>query len=1449
MKQQFIYQDEKSHKFWDIDVNGTDITVTFGKAGTQGQTQVKTFATAAECQKAAEKLIAEKTKKGYQPVSDFTLPQPLYDDILAMAAYLEAHWPEQVVELHAASEAHIQRMEAVAGFTLPAAFKDFWQKKGYFYFEKGDFLCAVYAYNDNAENATTLYNLLQVFLNIYRCKSEWFAREKNLLSHCWMLGMIMNDEEKWFFFCDPAGQIHRVYIQPSFIEVNDDILAAAFAPLTALKESFQLPEMAEEPEEAETTDNESDGPDTKTQDFLQQYRLEKVTYQEALDRLGVDNFFDYWDNEEDRHWNIDEFESEHDYFEAQDRIYFRDGDLDIDGDLRLPNDYWDLLVVKGNMTIRGQVPSSTPYYVAGNSNIDFLHLDWFQKTAGTENVRYIALAMGQDDEVVHTMPHRKINAPYFFSWFYNLHCFDFDPQTLITAMYNEEDLSAYITDNTLLAWHEYAYAFRPEFYSTVSERWHDHMGISYGKLYETLRNNQPVLLDGVTLKGIRLVSQGLSLKRQEDFGGAYQCFKEAIAAAPAYYDAYFMAGKVLSDQNAYAQAMEFFAKGIPHTPEKLEYEYGCMQEAAFCAVITGAYDKALEWAEMAVKKSSSAHFSLRIIAEVLIYQQRLHEAKDYLEKSIAIKPIFSNNWLLGLIYHLQGDEQQADSYYRLAYEKNQKARPYQEHNNLSYIYGEPVTLNWDTQRPTPAVKDQAYWEQFFSDAMQQYGPDLYKRTGLFPSQWLTHKISTIPDTYRTGSMLSTLMQHQYLGVYDVEGSILQYFRADLITPEIALSAVSRESPCHYEYIPAALLTDAVFKANPRSIDLTYVPEERKTYDLCFLAVSSNQYNYERVPVAFRDERMNVALIAGGVLGNTSGKVLPSMYYTSEYILQAIDLDIHVIERIPAKFVDKTIYTYAAGKYGQQPEWPFIVDRFNRERWRYGSRYDVEETGKAILTYGMDVFKYYNLESIDKQRYAYIEKYLGDQPGFHEQVKQHAWDTRKQFTYDQPQEFDYDTFNKVWACFWDEAFIISALTAHEPNASERIYGLPPQYLTQQICDIAVSRNSYDFQFVPKQFVHPAMCEIACSQDYGSALEYVPLAMRTEKVCQLAMTRDAENIRFLPLALRTEQRCRQAILSNTTYLKYVPYELYPAIFPVLLKNHTSQLYEDMMLVNLALGLILQQQYTNARQQLLAVEKAAEVRDHYRHQALYYIGWSHHLEGDPKQANEYWRQAQDLAKTQKIEKEYWLTYPYDNFQLPPVGDVYEFSRDDFNDRMREAGLLIDSHHYPQALETLEQAEKQLQDAQCTEMGLWAQVWDHQRYALYAAGNQEASREICRKIIAELGKLTLWDYLDEFTPVRAALRNAHNGLAYHCYETAQNLAQVKEGIQHIKTTMKTISPIEEKSALNPFYETQVLLWHKAMQFDPAYEKDFQKGMEKITKMKLKEKGFLSEDFMDIAG
>jgi uncharacterized protein (TIGR02996 family) len=64
----FEFEEGSSHKFWEIVVEGSAYTVRYGKVGTEGQVQTKTFKDAAKAEAEANKKIAEKTKKGYAEV-------------------------------------------------------------------------------------------------------------------------------------------------------------------------------------------------------------------------------------------------------------------------------------------------------------------------------------------------------------------------------------------------------------------------------------------------------------------------------------------------------------------------------------------------------------------------------------------------------------------------------------------------------------------------------------------------------------------------------------------------------------------------------------------------------------------------------------------------------------------------------------------------------------------------------------------------------------------------------------------------------------------------------------------------------------------------------------------------------------------------------------------------------------------------------------------------------------------------------------------------------------------------------------------------------------------------------------------------------------------------------------------------------------------------------------
>jgi predicted DNA-binding WGR domain protein len=64
----FEFSGGNSNKFWEVSVRDKDVLVRFGRIGAAGQAQVKSFADEQAAAKHVEKLIREKTGKGYREV-------------------------------------------------------------------------------------------------------------------------------------------------------------------------------------------------------------------------------------------------------------------------------------------------------------------------------------------------------------------------------------------------------------------------------------------------------------------------------------------------------------------------------------------------------------------------------------------------------------------------------------------------------------------------------------------------------------------------------------------------------------------------------------------------------------------------------------------------------------------------------------------------------------------------------------------------------------------------------------------------------------------------------------------------------------------------------------------------------------------------------------------------------------------------------------------------------------------------------------------------------------------------------------------------------------------------------------------------------------------------------------------------------------------------------------
>ncbi|MDI1483885.1 DUF4132 domain-containing protein [Polyangium sp. y55x31] len=65
----FEFVEGSSKKFWQIERDGSQLSIQWGKIGTAGQSQVKDFPSEQKAQAEHDKLVAEKTKKGYVEVA------------------------------------------------------------------------------------------------------------------------------------------------------------------------------------------------------------------------------------------------------------------------------------------------------------------------------------------------------------------------------------------------------------------------------------------------------------------------------------------------------------------------------------------------------------------------------------------------------------------------------------------------------------------------------------------------------------------------------------------------------------------------------------------------------------------------------------------------------------------------------------------------------------------------------------------------------------------------------------------------------------------------------------------------------------------------------------------------------------------------------------------------------------------------------------------------------------------------------------------------------------------------------------------------------------------------------------------------------------------------------------------------------------------------------------
>ncbi len=123
-KRYFEFSEGSSNKFWEVWIDGTSVLTRYGKIGASGQTTVKDEGDAAAAQKLHDKLVKEKTGKGYQEKSSGGGAAPAPPPTKAAPAKTVTAAPAKSAATPVTVEPGFRRFEFVEGSS-----SKFWEVK------------------------------------------------------------------------------------------------------------------------------------------------------------------------------------------------------------------------------------------------------------------------------------------------------------------------------------------------------------------------------------------------------------------------------------------------------------------------------------------------------------------------------------------------------------------------------------------------------------------------------------------------------------------------------------------------------------------------------------------------------------------------------------------------------------------------------------------------------------------------------------------------------------------------------------------------------------------------------------------------------------------------------------------------------------------------------------------------------------------------------------------------------------------------------------------------------------------------------------------------------------------------------------------------------------------------------------------------------------------------
>ncbi len=121
----------------------------------------------------------------------------------------------------------------------------------------------------------------------------------------------------------------------------------------------------------------------------------------------------------------------------------------------------------------------------------------------------------------------------------------------------------------------------------------------------------------------------------------------------------------------------------------------------------------------------------------------------------------------------------------------------------------------------------------------------------------------------------------------------------------------------------------------------------------------------------------------------------------------------------------------------------------------------------------------------------------------------------------------------------------ALDAIKPEIGFALSFIPVELRTAKVCLETVKKNPETLLFMPAEHRTEEMC-LEAVKAHGKALEYVPDELKAPEVCHEAVKQNGWALRYVPTKLKTPKFCLEAIKTGDGALYCVPSELKTAEF---------------------------------------------------------------------------------------------------------------------------------------------------------------------------------------------------------------------------------------------------------------------------------------------------------------